>query len=96
MVATVMVFLLSWWLHIPSHDWALIVIAVAMVWTSEFLNTALEALLDLVCPDQHQLAKISKDVGAAAVLIASLSSIIIGLLTLGPPLYARIQAAVKP
>ena len=91
-IATVMVALLSFWLRIPARDWAVIVVAVAMVWTMEFINTALEATVDLACPDQNDLAMRGKDIGAAAVLIASINSILIGLLILGPPLSARIQA----
>jgi diacylglycerol kinase len=91
LVASVAVFLLCFWLQIPLRDWAIIVIAVSMVWTSEFINTALEAIVDLASPQQHHLARIGKDVGAAAVLIASLSSILIGLLILGPPLWIRLQ-----
>ena len=45
-------------------EWAtLIIFAIAMVWTAEFLNTALEAVVDLASPDLHQLARVGKDVG---------------------------------
>jgi diacylglycerol kinase len=95
-IASVMVFLLSFWLQLPARDWAVLIIAVAMVWTSEFINTALEAVVDLASPEHHHLARIGKDVGAAAVLIAAVSSILIGLLILGPPLWARLQALFMP
>lgn len=84
------VIVLGFWLRLSPHDWAVIVIAMAMVWTAEFLNTALEAVVDLASPQQHYLARVGKDVGAAAVLIASASAIIIGLLIMGPPLLARL------
>jgi len=58
----------------------------------EVINTAIEALTDLVSPNYSQLAKISKDVSAAAVLIAAAASVIIGLLILGPPLLSKIQS----
>lgn len=89
-VVSVAVISLSFWLQLSPRDWAVIVIAIAMVWTSEFLNTALEAVVDLASPQQHFLAKVGKDVGAAAVLIAATSAIIIGLLILGPPLLEKI------
>ena len=82
----------SLWLGLKPVEWALVVIAIAMVWTAEFINTALEAVVDLASPQQHPLAKVGKDVGAAAVLIAALASIIIGLLILGPPLWARVSS----
>ena len=94
--ASVMVILLGLWLRLPARDWAVLVLTIAMVWTSEFINTALEAAVDLASPRQNHLARIAKDVSAAAVLIAALSSILIGLLILGPPLWARIQALMRP
>ncbi|GAB4500318.1 MAG: diacylglycerol kinase [Anaerolineales bacterium] len=89
-LASVIVFLLGLWLQIPLRDWAVIVLIIAMVWTAEFINTALEAIVDLASPQHHPLAKVGKDVGAAAVLIAALASVLIGLLILGPPLWARL------
>ena len=90
--ATVAVLLVGLWLRLPPRDWAVIILAVALVWTAEFLNTALEAVVDLASPQQHHLAKIGKDVGAAAVLIAAGASALVGLLLLGPPLWEKIQS----
>lgn len=73
-------------LRLPPRDWAVLILTIAMVWSAEFLNTALEAVVDLASPDLHPLAKIGKDVGAAAVLIAAGAAVLIGLLILGPPL----------
>ncbi len=89
-LASVAVLGLAVWLHLPRRDWAVLLLTIALVWTAEFLNTALEAVVDLASPQQHPLAQIGKDVGAAAVLIAALVSILIGLLILGPPLWARL------
>ena len=88
---SIAVVLVAFWLHLSTHDWALIVVAIAMVWTAEFLNTALEAVVDLASPSQHYLAKVCKDVGAAAVLIAAGSAALIGFLVLGPPLLSRLK-----
>jgi diacylglycerol kinase len=89
------VILMGIWLHLPRRDWAIIILQIAIVWMAEFINTALEALTDLVSPDSNRLAKISKDVGAAAVLIAAGASVIIGLLILGPPLWQKIQMIIS-
>jgi diacylglycerol kinase len=92
MVVSIAVILMSFILHISSSSWALILLAIAMVWIAEFLNTALEAVVDLASNhQQHELAKLGKDVGAAAVLIAAAASIVIGLLILGPSLWAAIR-----
>ncbi len=78
------------WLGLKPLDWAVIVLTIAMVFTAEFINTAIEAVVDLASPLHHPLAKVGKDVGAGAVLVAALAGIVIGLLILGPPLWARI------
>ena len=90
-IVSISVIGIALWLGLNRYDWALIVIAIAMVWTAEFINTALEAIVDLASPEQHALARISKDVGASAVLIAAGSAAIIGLIILGPPLWERLS-----
>ena len=90
-LASVLVVLLAAWLGLGLRDWTELIIAVAMVWTAEFINTALEAVVDLASPQRHPLAKVGKDVGAAAVLIAAFAAALIGLLVLGPPLWAKLQ-----
>ncbi len=89
--ASICVIVLATWLRLPARDWAVLILTIAMVWTAEFLNTALEAVVDLASPERHPLGKVGKDVGAAAVLIAAFSSVLIGALILGPPLWQRIQ-----
>ena len=78
------------WLRISLHDWAVIVLTIAMVFTAEFINTAIEAVVDLASPVHHPLAKVGKDVGAGAVLVAALAGVVVGLLVLGPPLWAKL------
>jgi diacylglycerol kinase len=90
-VISVAVVLLAAWLRLPARDWAVLILTIAMVWAAEFLNTAIEAVVDLASPARHPLAKVGKDVGAAAVLIAALASVLVGLLILGPPLWERLQ-----
>jgi len=90
-VATAAVLVMSFWLRISLLEWAVVLLAVAMVWLAEFLNTALEAVVDLASPQHHELARVGKDVGAAAVLITAASSALIGLLVLGPPLWEKIR-----
>ena len=88
-VATVVI-VLGIWLGLPPRDWAVLVLAIAMVFTAEFINTSIEAVVDLASPSHHPLAKVGKDVGAAAVLVAALSAVLIGLLILGPPLWQKV------
>jgi diacylglycerol kinase (ATP) len=89
-LAAALVILMGLWLGLTPQDWAILVISIAMVFTAEFINTAIEAVVDLASPSHHPLAKIGKDVGAAAVLVAALAAILVGLLILGPPLWAKL------
>lgn len=94
-LVSIAVVIVCLWLQISRHDWALIIFAIALVWTAEFLNTALEAVVDLASPSQNHLARVGKDVGAAAVLIAASCSALIGMLIIGPPLWQRISSILK-
>jgi diacylglycerol kinase len=89
-VISTLVFLAGLWLGLNRMEWAIILLTIALVWMAEFVNTALEAVVDLASPDLHPLAKIGKDVGAAAVLIGSIAAMVVGLLILGPPLWAKV------
>ena len=93
--ATISVVFIAIWLRLPARDWAVLLISIAIVWTAEFLNTALEIVVDLASPELHPMAKAGKDVGAAAVLIAATTAAIIGILIMGPPLWAKLQVMFK-
>lgn len=77
-------------LNLSADQWALLTLTIGFVLVSEMLNTALEKLVDLVSPDYHPLAKVVKDVVAGVVLLTAIASVIVGLLVLGPPLWARV------
>lgn len=91
-VATIASVAVGIWLKLDRLDWALLILAIGIVWLSEFINSALEAIVDLASPEIHPLARVGKDVGAAAVLIAAATAAAIGLLVLGPPLWYKVSA----
>ena len=90
--ATVLAVVLGLWLGLNLREWLFIIVAITMVWEAEFINTALEVAVDLASPQQHRLAKIGKDVGAAAVLIAAGSSAVIGIIIYWPLLWSRLHS----
>ncbi|HWE05016.1 MAG TPA: diacylglycerol kinase family protein [Tepidisphaeraceae bacterium] len=81
---------LGGWLRISRVEWAIIVFTIALVLILEGLNTAVECAIDLASPGIHPLAKAAKDLAAGMVLIASIASVAVGLLILGPPLLHKI------
>jgi diacylglycerol kinase len=90
LAATVIVVLLALWLHIDRLEWLAILLVIGLVWMAEFMNTALEVIVDLASPEKHPLAKVGKDVGAASVLIAAFLAVIIGVIVLWQPLLEKI------
>ncbi len=71
---------LGWLFKIQAYDWIKITFLIALVLASELFNSALEYIVDLISPDYHLLAKQAKDTAAAAVLVISLASAVIGLI----------------
>ncbi len=84
------------YLKLDRRDWAVLILTIMAVWMAEFVNTAIEAVVDMVSPEFHPLAKAAKDVAAAAVLVGAVGSVLIGLLILGPPLYHQLAGIFSP
>lgn len=84
-IATILVIIAGFIRHISRGSWIAIVIAIAMVWITEALNTAIEALADYACERQYDpQIKLVKDVSAGAVLIASVAAVIIAIIVFIP------------
>ena len=86
--ATVLVVAAGFWFRISRSEWSAIIAVIGLVWIAEGLNTALEAVVDLVSPEPHPLAGRAKDVAAGAVLCAAIAALVIGALIFGPRVWA--------
>jgi diacylglycerol kinase (ATP) len=91
-IFSVAVLLLAWWLRLSRQDFAILILTITVVWMAEFANTSLEALVDMTMPEPHPLAKVAKDVAAAAVLVGAGGAVLVGFLILGPPLLQALSA----
>lgn len=69
---------------ISMTEWAILSLTVGLVISLELVNTAIEAVVDLVTEKYHPLAKVAKDTSAAAVLILAIVSIIEGIIIFLP------------
>lgn len=81
LIAAALVLAATLYLHLQRPYVIGIVITVAMVLAFELLNTALEAVVDLMTVAHHPLAKIAKDTAAGAVLVVAFAALIVGYLT---------------
>lgn len=81
---------LGGYLELDWTQWAILALTIGFVLVAEMVNTAAEAAMDAATPYYHPLVKIAKDVAAGAVLLASIVSVIVGLLVLGPPLWSTV------
>ena len=77
-------------LRISAVEFAIIFVAILIVFTAEMFNTVIELCVDLASPNYHELAKIAKDVSAGAVLLSAILSVIIGLFIFVPHLWMLI------
>jgi diacylglycerol kinase (ATP) len=84
LAASVAAIAAGFWFSIPRAEWVWLVFAIVTVWTAEALNTAFEFLCDVASPEFHPLVKQAKDVAAAAVLIAALGAMTVGLIVFVP------------
>jgi diacylglycerol kinase len=82
-------------LGLSRAETAMIATVCSLVVTMEMINTAIESAVDLYTHRRHPLAKIAKDVAAAAVLISALNAIVVGVLLLGPPLWCLVSGAAR-
>jgi undecaprenol kinase len=70
--------------RLPIEQWAALIFAISLVLLGEILNTAIEAVLDLVHPEQHELVRVVKDVAAGAVLVAATGAVVIAAIVFAP------------
>ena len=70
--------------HITATEWCICLLLFALVAALELVNTAVEAVVDLVTEEKKPLAKIAKDTAAGAVLFAAIVSVIIGCIIFLP------------
>ncbi|MEA5020263.1 MAG: diacylglycerol kinase family protein [Gordonibacter sp.] len=90
LVVAVLAIVLGFLLGIDAPSWMAVVLVIAAVFATECLNTAIEALVDLVSPDYHELARYAKDCAAGAVLICALSAVVVAFIVFVPRLLLLI------
>jgi diacylglycerol kinase (ATP) len=85
-LAAVLAVALGAFVRLSGMEWALVALAIALVFSAEALNTGLESLADAVVPERHPLVGAAKDLGAAAVLLAAVGAVAVAACVFGPHL----------
>ena len=76
----------SFYFQISSSEWVSVVFAIGFMLVAETINTAIEIDIDLTSPEYHPFARDTKDVAAAAVALAGITSAVIWLIIFLPRL----------
>lgn len=89
--AALIVFIAAALLQLDRISWLFLVLAVSLVFIAELVNTAVEAIIDLVSPEEHVLARVAKDTAAGAALVAAVFAVVIGIMVFYEPVWEWIQ-----
>lgn len=84
MIAAIMVIVVGFIVDLNLMEWLICFILMGLVMATELINTSIEAVVDLTCPEIHPLAKIAKDTASAAVFVFSLVAFISGMIIFVP------------
>ena len=84
LLAILIVSIAGFYFHLSASEWICIVIVSGGVLTAEAFNTSIEALSNTLSPGYNKKIKLVKDFAAGAVLVATLASVIVGLIIFLP------------
>ncbi|MEO7316968.1 MAG: diacylglycerol kinase family protein [Ginsengibacter sp.] len=89
-VVFIIVIIAGFSFQINSTEWIFILLCAAVVLSTEIINSAIEKLCNFVSPEIHPLIKKIKDFSAAAVLVGTILSVIIGAIIFLPKIMVLI------
>jgi len=87
---TLCVIIAGFLLKITPNEWCIVLLCIALVFSAEAFNTAIERLTSHLFRERHQTAKIVKDISAGAVLICAIISVVCGIIIFFPKLLKLI------
>ena len=90
-IATIGVVTANILFRISSFEWLVTLLSIGMVLSAELINTAIEAVVDLVTLEIHPLAKIAKDCGSAATFVLAMMAAAIGCVVYLPYIIPLIK-----
>ncbi|TFB24838.1 diacylglycerol kinase family protein [Filobacillus milosensis] len=83
-ISMLIVIFTGFMLKVTVVEWLFLIGAIGLVITTELVNTSIENITDQLFKGHHEVAKNIKDISAGAVLVASITAAIIGIVILLP------------
>lgn len=85
-IVAALIIISAYLLDLSLTHWLILLLVIAGIFALEIMNTAVERTVDLVTKDYHPMAKLAKDIAAAAVFVYCVFAVVIGLIIFIPPL----------
>ena len=79
-VITIFTLIFSLFYNFSKTQYILLLLTISSVIATEIMNTAVEAVVDLVSPSYNKLAQIAKDIAAGAVFVSAIFAVAVGLI----------------
>ncbi|MEG0284243.1 MAG: diacylglycerol kinase family protein [Erysipelotrichales bacterium] len=86
--------LLGVYLNLSDMEWIIIIVMSTIVFTLEIMNTAIEYIVDVISPEFNQIAGKIKDIAAGAVLLSTMTSVLIGIIIYLPKILLKIKEII--
>lgn len=90
LLITILVITAGFIFKINATEWCIVLLCIAIVFSTEALNTSVEKIIDHLFKDKNETARIVKDISAGAVLICAILSVICGLIIFLPKVISFI------
>lgn len=91
----VCVFALAFYLKVEPWQYIALSLAIGFVFFAEFVNTAIEHMVNIQANYRYHLsARYAKDTAAAAVLVAAMTAVVVGAVVFLPRLYDLVRAGI--
>ena len=91
LIATVVAISMAFFFELRTGRFCIILLCCGLVISAELLNTAIEKLCDFIEPNKNEKIRVIKDISAAAVLVASIVSLVVGLIIFIPKIMHLIN-----
>ncbi len=90
-LAAISVTILGIYFKLSTQEWILVYFVIALVITSELLNSAIELSVDMFTNEFNSLAMVAKDTAAAAVVVSAFTAALVGAYVFLPKLLVIIS-----